>query len=98
MSDTTAACLTGEWTIHAIAQHREAMLALVNDGIVAFDASGITDMDTAGLQLLFSAQRSVAQLGQELLLVHPSAAVKGLLQAYGLDMTLQPVSLEEALS
>lgn len=98
MSDTTTACLTGEWTIHAIAQHREAMLALVNDGIVAFDASGITDMDTAGLQLLLSAQRSLAQLGQELQLVHPSSAVKGLLQAYGLDMTLQPVSIEEALS
>lgn len=98
MSDTTAACLTGEWTIHAIAQHREAMLALVNDGNAAFDASGITDMDTAGLQLLLSAQRSVAQQGQELHLLHPSAAVKSVLQAYGLDMTLQPVSFEEALA
>ncbi len=98
MSDTTAACLTGEWTIHAIAQHREAMLALVNDGNAVFDASGITDMDTAGLQLLLSAQRSVAQQGQELQLLHPSAAVKGVLQAYGLDMTLQPVSFEEAMA
>lgn len=98
MSDTTAACLTGEWTIHAIAQHREAMLALVNDGTAVFDASGITDMDTAGLQLLLSAQRSVAQQGQELQLVQPSAAVKSVLQAYGLDMTLQPASFEEALA
>lgn len=55
-------------------------------------------MDTAGLQLLLSAQRSVAQQGQELQLQNPSAAVKCVLQAYGLDMTLQPVSFEEALA
>lgn len=97
MSDTTAACLTGEWTIHAIAQHRDAMLALVNDGNAMFDASGITDMDTAGLQLLLSAQRSVAQQGRELHLLHPSTAVKGVLQTYALDTRLQPTSCEESL-
>jgi len=97
MSDTSAANLTGEWTIHAIAQHRETMLALVNDGKVVFDASGITDMDTAGLQLLLSAQRSVAQLGHELRITQASSAVRSVLQAYGLDMTLQAVSFEEVL-
>ncbi|HEX5354674.1 MAG TPA: STAS domain-containing protein [Aquabacterium sp.] len=92
---TTAACLTGEWTIHAIAQQREAMLALVNEGHIEFDASGVTDMDTAGLQLLLSAQLSVAQQGQELKLTHLSDAVKSVLTVYGLDASLHSVYPEE---
>jgi anti-anti-sigma factor len=85
----TAACLTGEWTIHAISQHREAMLTLVNEGQYQFDAAGITDMDTAGLQLLVAAQRSLAKRGHELCLLQPSGAVKDVLKAYGLDANLQ---------
>lgn len=97
MSKSTA-CLAGEWTIHAIAQHQEAMLVLVNEGVVAFDASGITDMDSAGLQLLLAAQRSMAKQGQELSLVKASSVVKDVLKAYGLDATLRPLQLEEAAS
>jgi anti-sigma B factor antagonist len=95
---TTEACITGEWTIHAIAQHREAMLLLVNEGHSAFDASGITDMDSAGLQLLLSAQRSIALHGRELRLLQASAVVKGVLASYGLDIDLQPVYAEEIAS
>ncbi len=92
---TTAACLAGEWTIHAIAQQREAMLALVNDGHIEFDTSGVTDMDSAGLQLLLSAQRSVAQQGHELKLTQPSTAVRSVLAAYGLDVSLHAIYPEE---
>ena len=95
---TTAACLSGEWTIHAIAQQREALLTLVNDGNVVYDASAITDMDTAGLQLLLSARRSVALQGQELKLVQMSDAVKSVLGAYGLDASLNEVNIEELTS
>lgn len=95
---TSTACLAGEWTIHAIAQHREAMLALVNGGSYEFDASGITDMDSAGLQLLLAAQRSIAQQGHELSLVQASTAVKDVLKAYGLDANLHAVPLEESAS
>ncbi len=92
---TTAACLTGEWTIHAIAQHLQTLVALVNDGHVEFDASAITDMDSAGLQLLLSAQHSVALDGHELKLIQMSDAVKSVLLAYGLDASLHPVHPEE---
>jgi anti-sigma B factor antagonist len=92
---TTAACLTGEWTIHAIAQHRQALLALVNEGHIEFDTSAITDMDSAGLQLLLSAQRSVALQGHELKLTRMSDAVKSILVAYGLDASLHQVHPEE---
>ena len=95
---TSTACLSGEWTIHAIAQHREAMLLLVNEGQHEFDASGITDMDSAGLQLLVAAQRSIAQQGRELSLLQASQAVKDVLKAYGLDVNLQSVFAEEAAS
>lgn len=95
---TQTACLAGEWTIHAIAQQRETVLALVNEGQYVFDASGITDLDTAGLQLLLAAQRSIAQLGQELELLQISAAVREVLRSYGLDANLLPVMAEEAVS
>jgi anti-sigma B factor antagonist len=93
-----AACLTGEWTIHAIAQHREAMLLLVNEAHVEFDASGISEMDSAGLQLLLAAQRSIALQGRELRLTQVSPAVRDVLTAYGLDHSLQALSAEEVAS
>jgi anti-sigma B factor antagonist len=86
---SSAARLTGEWTIHAIAQHRETLMAMVLDGQHAFDASGITEMDTAGLQLLLAAQRSVALQGHELSLEPASSVVRDVLKTYGLDLDLQ---------
>lgn len=93
---TTSASLTGEWTMHAIAQQRELMMALVDDGHVEFDTSGVTDMDSAGLQLLLSAQRSIALRGHELKLMAMSDAVKGVLNVYALDESLHSTHPEEA--
>jgi len=52
-------------------------------------------MDSAGLQLLLSAQRSVALQGQELKLMHLSDAVKSVLTVYGLDASLHSIHPEE---
>lgn len=93
---TTSASLTGEWTMHAIAQQRELMMALVDNGHVEFDTSGVTDMDSAGLQLLLSAQRSIALRGHELKLMTMSDAVKGVLNVYALDESLHSAHPEEA--
>lgn len=87
---TPTACLAGEWTIHNIAQQREALLSLIAEGHHAFDAGAVTEMDTAGLQLLLSAQRTLARQGLELSFTHPSGTVKDVLKAYGLDTNLQP--------
>jgi len=92
---THAACLTGEWTIHAIAQQRDAMLTCVDEGHHLFDASGITDMDSAGLQLMIAMQRSIAKMGQEVSLLNPSSVVRDVLNSYGLDANLQPLNIEE---
>lgn len=86
------ASLSGEWTIHAIAQQRDAVLPLLDGGASEFDVAGITDMDSAGLQLLLAMQRSVAQTGHELRLVRPSSAVQSILRDYGLDATLAAIS------
>lgn len=95
---TSEPCLTSEWTIHAIDQYRAAMLLPVNEGHSAFDASGITDMDSAGLQLLLSAQRSIAVHGRELRLLQASGVVKGVLSSYGLDIDLLPACAAEMAS
>lgn len=95
---STPAQLSGEWTIHAIAQHREAMLLLVNEGHTSFDASGISELDSAGLQLLLAVQRSVAKRGGELILTQCSRCLKDLLQVYGLDETLHSIHDLEAAS
>lgn len=95
---TSAACLAGEWTIHMIAQHRQAMLVLIDEGHHEFDASGITDMDSAGLQLLLAIQRSLALKGFEINLLRLSGAVRDVLHAYGLDGNLLPITAEEATS
>jgi anti-sigma B factor antagonist len=93
-----AARLQGEWTIHAIAQHREAMLVLVNEAHVEFDASGINEMDSAGLQLLLAAQRSLALQGRELRLTQASEVVRNVLESYGLDLSLQSHTAVEVAS
>lgn len=89
--NASATSLTGEWTIHAIAQHREVLLQLVEAGETAFDASGVSEMDTAGLQLLLSARRSIALRGQEMHLTRASGVVQAVLSDYGLDLSLHPL-------
>lgn len=91
MSDTQAN-LSGEWTIHAIAQQHEALRPMVGAGQHVLDASGITDMDSAGLQLLLAASQSLARQGLALQIVAPSDAVKAVLQGYGLDTELQALN------
>ncbi len=84
--------LQGEWTIHAAATLREAMLAHVTAGTSTFDLQGITEMDSAGLQLLLAAQRSLARSGLAMSLRHPSPAVAEVLRHYGLDLELAALS------
>lgn len=87
-----AVTLQGEWTIHAAATLRETMLAHVAAGASAFDLQGITEMDSAGLQLLLATQRSLACSGLAMSLHHPSPAVAEVMRQYGLDLELTALS------
>lgn len=94
MSDHSSA-LSGEWTIHSIAQHRESVLPLLDMGATEVDVSGITELDSAGLQLLLALQRGLARRGLELRLRPLSSSVREVLNLYGLDATLHPGAHEE---
>jgi anti-sigma B factor antagonist len=88
MSDT-ASRLDGEWTIPMAATLREDLLKRVAEGVHVFDLSGVTEMDSAGLQLLLAAQRSLARQGHELVLSACSPSVSQVLKSYGLDADLR---------
>ncbi len=88
MSDL-AVVLEGEWTIPGAAVLREALLGHVAQRAHVYDLQAITEMDSAGLQLLLALQRSLARQGQELTLQAISPAVRQALKSYGLDTDLR---------
>lgn len=85
--------LEGEWTIHGAAALKETLLAHLQQGNHAYDMQGVTEMDSAGVQLLLALQRGLARQGKPLELGPLSPAVSQVLQTYGLDHDLR--GLEE---
>ena len=88
--------LTGEWTIHQIGELHPVLLSLVNQKLVSFDASAISEMDSAGVQLLISARNALGMQGLEMQLIAASPCVRDALHCYGLDAHLHPIGAEEA--
>ncbi len=91
MTDTPIA-LGPELTISHAATARDALFDAVraSTGDVALDLRGVTDIDSAGVQLLLSARRSLAERGDTLHLQAPSACVREALSVFGLGALLQP--------
>ncbi len=83
--------IEGEWTIHAAATLRDSLLQQVTEGAHVFDLGAVTEMDSAGLQLLLAAQRSLARQGREMVLTACSPVVTQVLKTYGLDSDLRGV-------
>lgn len=72
--------------LHASAQHAALLQALPSlEADPRIDMSGVTEFDSAGLQLLLALRRSLAERGQTLQLVGNSAPVRDALQVFGLD-------------
>ena len=90
MNKPTAATVSlgPEVTIPFAAATREQLLEALRShgahGDVVLDLSGVTDFDSAGVQLLLSARRSVQARGDKLQLLHPSAGVRDALATFGL--------------
>lgn len=93
MSDTIEH-LQGEWTIHQIADHHRTLVSALQAGVWTLDASGITEFDSAGVQLLVAARHSLLRQGRELQLVQASVCVRDALANYGLDVRLHPLHEE----
>lgn len=76
-----------ELTIAQAGQWREQLLAWMADGrtSLALDLGGVSDFDSAGVQLLLAARRSLAERGGSLNLTAASATVLDALRLYGLQ-------------
>lgn len=74
--------LSGELTIYRAAELKADILAAAAQGSApALDLAEVSEIDTAGIQLLLLAQREALARGARLSLVAPSAAVR---EAFGL--------------
>lgn len=87
--------LAGELTIQTASQEKAGLLALLDvttdEGAdLELDLSGITELDTAGLQLLLMARREAAAAGRSLSLTAPSQTVLEVLRIAHLDLHLGP--------
>lgn len=49
-------CPQGDLTIYTAQQHKEQLLLAINQGALQIDLSEVSDIDTAGLQLLILAK------------------------------------------
>jgi anti-sigma B factor antagonist len=76
-----------ELTIVTAAENRERLLAALGDGAgVRMDLSGISDLDTAGLQVLLMARDEGARLGLPVEFTDPGPAVAEVLALTRLEL------------
>lgn len=95
--DATGAMLrlAGEVTIYQAAQLKQDLLAAL-DGCgsgLALDLAQVTELDTAGLQLLLAARETARARRQALRLEAPSAAVLEVLELVGLAGLCAPAGV-----
>jgi anti-anti-sigma factor len=80
--------VNGELTIMTAAeQHGLLQSVLSPDAEVTVDLSAVTDLDTAGLQVLLLAAREAARVGARLTFARPSASVVDVLAVAHLDVS-----------
>lgn len=83
--------LAGELTIHTAAEQCQRVLAALDEKTtLRIRLAGISEMDTAGLQVLLLARREAERLGGAVEIREPSEAVVDLLAVAHLTETLQP--------
>ncbi len=81
-ADAPELAIAGELTIYTALQRKAELLDGLRarpHGRFALDLSEVTEIDTAGLQLLVLARSVAAACGRELRLVRPSSAVREVL-------------------
>jgi phospholipid transport system transporter-binding protein len=93
---TTPRALPPEFTIYSLAGLRQEWLAWLPEASSArradgaapepwpVDASAVSDVDAAGLQMLVALAHSVAACGKALVLTAPSAAIASACEGLGL--------------
>jgi anti-anti-sigma factor len=76
----TALSLDGELTIYTVSQAKQALLEDHENfsSSVAIDLNGVSEIDTAGLQLLLFVQKQLSSLGKKLHVVKSNEQVDAL--------------------
>ena len=88
----SAPALEGEFTIFTAVELKTRWLQLIEenqDTPLEISLAGVTDMDSAGLQLMVMTVREAAIRGKPLRFVEPSAAVLELLELCNLSGLLE---------
>lgn len=89
--------LDGELTVHTAADRRAQVLsALDAGGAIGLDLSGVTEADTAGVQLLLVLRREADLQGRTLEVTGAATALRELLAVAGLDASLRPLTYRRA--
>jgi anti-sigma B factor antagonist len=90
-----AVVIRGEMTIYQAAELKEQLFAAIRavSGDITLDTSGVTAIDTVGLQALLMTQRVAVACGTRLSLVDPSEAVREVLSLCRLESLIAPETL-----
>lgn len=85
-SETAAtALISGELTVYRAAGLREEISRHIASGVRRFDLSGVTDFDSAGLQLLAATRASAARKMGDVEFLNPPACVREVCDLCGLS-------------
>ena len=84
--------VVGEMTIQTAAERKAELLALLESAAeVEVVLTDVTELDTAGLQVLMMLRREAAHLGKSLRLVSPNKVVTDVLEIAHLTTDLEAV-------
>ena len=80
-------CLSGELNIYAAPQLKETLLAALRANLIdaSLDLSQISEIDTAGVQMLIVARRLSQAGGSDIKLINPSDPAREALELCGLS-------------
>ena len=100
MTTTTRLAIAGEMTIYRATELKQTLLAaLERQSAVELDLSEVSELDTAGVQLLLLAKQLAQANGTELRFVGPSATVLEVFELLDLGVflggTLSPLPAGE---
>jgi anti-anti-sigma factor len=77
--------IEGELTLRRACELKQSLLArLARAQVLEVDLADVTEIDSAGLQLLLMARREARASGREVRLVSPSPAVLSMFEVLGL--------------
>ena len=89
--------VTGDMTVYTASQIKQPLVHAVADGPadIQLDLSGVSDFDTAGVQLLLMVHREALVRGRNLKFATPSSIVREVLTLFGALGLLMDASIVE---